>query len=259
MPFKSSMQPTDRGPIQMVVDDITGRRVSVFNRPFPAGSPLAIKGAVLYSACGDYGLTLNTAASTLLPEVIHTHSRVAAQNIVRAPLIAFMGDGQAEAQTVAKATAVALSVPAATVANRPVRDRAVKAWDAMDIVGRSKAIVEWPLEKLSGLMEISAFDEMPPDLAEVARERYMRLRHIASTGLSADFPKTPTAQDPLCIGVDQEAVEAAAQVAVDRLKARVEDVNNAAAVLRDVTMMVAVTCEITIDASFALLTNTQQA
>ena len=257
MAYKSTIQDTPHGKMQIVADDATGQRASVFNRTFPAGSLLALKGAALYGAGGDYGLSLNTAASTLLPTVIASHARVAAQNIMRAPFMAFMAIGQAEGQKVTKATIEAMSVVPATLATRPIRDRAIKQWDAMDTAGKARAITEWPLEKLAALVEVSALDTVDDSLATIARDRYMILRHIEKTGLSAGFAKKPTAQNPLVFGVDDDAVYAASKIALDGLKSDIADIENATAVLNDVTTMVALSCEITINNAFALLTNTQ--
>jgi hypothetical protein len=257
MAYKSTIQDTPRGPIQLVVEDATGLRASVFNRQFPAGSPLAVKGNVLYVASGDYGLSLNTAASTLLPTVIASHARVAARNILRTPFMAFMAAGQAEGQKVAKATIEAMSVVPATLATRPIRDRAIKQWDAMDNAGKARAITEWPLEKLAALVEVSALETLDDSLATIARDRYMILRHIEKTGLSAGFAKKPNAQNPLVFGVDDDAAYAASETSLNRLKSDIADIENATAVLRDVTTMVALSCETTIDNAFAILTNTQ--
>lgn len=255
--FNSSIQDTSRGKIQLVVNPDTGQRASVFNRTFPANSDLAHKGASLFVACEMYGGSVNQAAATLLPEVIATHSRLAAQNIVRAPLMSFMAAGQGAGQVTAKATIEAMGVVPATLATRPIRDRAVKAWDALDTAGKARAINEWDLERLAGLVEVSEFDALPDSLATIAKDRYMKLRHIARSGLAANFPKTPTAENPLCFGVDDAKVMEAAEISLNRLKSDIADIENATAVIRDVTTMVALTCEITIDSAFALLTNTQ--
>jgi hypothetical protein len=257
MAYKSTVQDTSRGKIMIVADDATGSRASVFARSFPADSELARRGAALFVANELFGGSLNHAASTLLPTVIASHARVAAQNTLRAPFMAFMDAGQVAGQKVAKATIEAMSVVPAILATRPIRDRAIKQWDAMDNAGKARAITEWPLEKLAALVEVSALDTLPDSLVTVAKDRYMILRHIERTGLSAGFAKKPTAQNPLVFGVDDDATYAASEISLNRLKSDIADIDNATAVLRDVTTMVALSCEISIDNAFALLTNTQ--
>jgi hypothetical protein len=103
------------------------------------------------------------------------------------------------------------------------------------------------------VIEVGFLDQVPADLAQIATDRYCLLRHVARTGLAANFPRRPTASEPLASGPDIAATMAAAQAALDALKARSADVETVAQVLRNVVIAVALACDLTPDAAFALL------
>jgi hypothetical protein len=259
MPLQANQQIIPgRGTNTTIVDDQSGRRASVFLPTFPEGTSLAKAAVTLTVALENFSGNVRVNASRFLPEVVPQNNRVAAMNVLRTPATNFKSIAIDEKQATAKATAVALSVVPATVATAPIRARAVKRFDdAADIAAKVKMLSEFTLEQLSGIVEVDALDVLPDGLAQVARDRFMIMAHIARTGLSANFARQSTATDPLGSGVDTEAVMAAAQEALDALKARSATVADAANVLRDTTFVVALACDLSTDQAFALLTGNQ--
>ena len=260
MPLQASQQIIDgRATITNLVDDQTGRRATVMVPMFPEGTPLAKAAATLTVALENFAGNVRTASAQFLPNVVGQHLRMAATNVLRKPVTDFQSVAIAEQQAIAKATAVAMMVDPATLSTAPIRSRANRMFDGTDIAGKAALIEKSSMEELAGIIESGAIDELPADLAQVARDRYMLMRHVARTGLQANFQRQAMANDPLASGADTGAAMDAAQEALDMLKARSDDVDSAANVLRNVNIVAALACDLSVDAAFALLTGRNSA
>jgi hypothetical protein len=161
---------------------------------------------------------------------------------------------QDETQSIITATAVASTVDPATPATAPLRARTLAKWDAADLAGKAAMIKDSPVEGLAALQEGGALDELPPDLRSIATNRYMVQRHIAKTGLQANYQKQPDANNPLASGPDSDAATAAAQKAVDGLNGRSDDVDTVANVLRNIVTVASLATDLPPDHAYQLLT-----
>jgi hypothetical protein len=182
---------------------------------------------------------------------------MAVTNVLRKPFTEFQNVAIGEKQAIAKTTAVAMAVDAPTLSTSAIRAQANLLFNGADLAGQTALTQTFSLEQMAGIIESGAIDQLPTDLAQIAKDRYMVLRHIAVTGLQSQFQRQPTANDPTACGADVDAAMADAQQALDALKARGANVDAAANVLRDATVVVAVACDLSTDQAFALLTGNQ--
>jgi hypothetical protein len=184
------------------------------------GTALLKSMANLHTATEMFAGVVNNANSQFLPAARAQQLRSAAVNVLSKPFIALQSAGQDETQAINAATARATTVDPATTVTAPIRARTLAKWDAADIPGKAAMITNLSMEGLAALHESGELDELPSDLRKIATDRYMIQRHIAKTGLQANFQKQPDANNPLATGPDVEAATAAAQKAVDALKGR---------------------------------------
>jgi hypothetical protein len=260
MPLQANQHAVSgRGTMTTIVNDQSGQRAAVFLPNLPEGTPLAKAGASLVVALEGFAGSVRIASAQFLPEVIADHLRAAARNMLARPFVAFQKEAIAFRQVTDKAMAMALTVVPATVATAPIRARAVKQFDEADIASKAKMLQTFDLEKLSGLIEVDALSSVSDDLAQTARDRFVIMAHVARTGLQAQFQRIATANDPLATGADTDAAMAASKESFYDLKARSATVADAANVLRDIMIAVSLSCEITTDAAYALLTGATNA
>ena len=205
-------------------------------------------------AAGAFAGVVNNANSQFLPAARAKHLQSAVVNVLSRPFTALQSGGQDEKQAINTATARATTVDPATPATAHVRARTLAKWDAADIPGKAAMINNLPIEGLAAIHESGALDEVPADLRKVASDRYMIQRHIAKTGMQADFQKQPDANNPLATGPDVDAATAAAQKAVDTLKDRSDVVDDAANVLRNIVTVASLATDLPIDHAYKLLT-----
>jgi hypothetical protein len=197
---------------------------------------------------------VNKANSQFLPAARAKNLQSAVVNVLKAPFTALQSAGQDEKQAINTATARATTVDPATPATAHVRARTLAKWDAADIPGKATMVANLPVEGVAALHESGALDEALPDLQKVATDRYMIERHIAKTGLQANFQKQPDANNPLATGPDVEAATSAAQSAVDTLKDRSNAVDDVENVLRNIVAIVAIATDLPIPDAYKLLT-----
>lgn len=116
-------------------------------------------------------------------------------------------------------------------------------------------------QMLAGLVEAGCLDNipgaanpLPDDIIGIGKDRYMLLNHAAKTGMAADHPLKPTADNPVQFGVDEAAVLADAHTGLDNLKARSRHLANGTAILRDLITAVSLACSVNTNDAFTLLT-----
>ena len=256
MPFQANQQTVSgRGMMTTITNTQSGQSERVFVPTFPEGTPLAKAATTLNVALDSFAGNVRNNVAQFLPEVVPQNLRAAAKNVLAEPLVAFQNEAIAFRQTTDKAVAVAMSVVPATIATAGIRGRAVKQFDAADIAAKAAMLQNFTLEQMSGLVEVGALDQLPDGIAQAARDRFMVMSHVARTGLQAQYQKVATVNDPLASGADVDAAMAAAQAALDALKARSATVTDAANVLRSMTTAVALACDLSVDPAYALLTN----
>jgi hypothetical protein len=249
-----------RATITNIVDDQTGRRATAMVSNFPDGSPLSKAAALASVALGNFAGNVQVTVSQFRDEVVPQNLRVAAINGLSKPFVGLQSAAIAEQQAIDKAMAVASTVdPASSPGAQSIRDRAVRLFEGMDIAGRAGFLQDCSMEQLAGILETGAIDDVPADMAAVAKERWIVARHVQRTGLQAGYQRQPGANDPLASGPDVDAALAASRASLDVLKARGEDVVAAANTLRGVTTVVALATDLSVDQAFALLTGATNA
>ncbi|UGX97127.1 hypothetical protein G6321_00019135 [Bradyrhizobium barranii subsp. barranii] len=154
-----------------------------------------------------------------------------------------------------------MSVTPANASNQPIRNRAVLAFDNAGLPDRARMLNEFSFQQLAGLVEAGCLDNvpgtatpLPDDIVGLGKDRYMLLNHAAKTGIAADHPLKPTADNPAQFGVDEAAVLADAQTGLNNLKARSRHFANGSQLLRDIIIAVSVACSVNTNDAFALLT-----
>ncbi|WP_262048190.1 hypothetical protein [Bradyrhizobium sp. Bra78] len=260
MPLQASMQDTSHGRMSVLVSTETGASARAFYRnDFPPELSKPI--ATLLAANEGFNGIVNNNANTLLPTVVDQHNRVAVVNTLRAPFGATQAALVGYGQVTAKAQIEAMSVTPANASNQPIRNRAVLAFDNADMPGKAKILLEASFQQLAGLVEAGCLDNtpgtttpLPGDLVGLAKDRYMLFNHAAKTGIAADHPLRPTADNPAQFGVDEAAVLADAQTALDKLKVRSRHFAYGSQLLRDIITAVGVACNVNTNDAFALLT-----
>ncbi|WP_456670432.1 hypothetical protein [Bradyrhizobium sp. USDA 3240] len=210
--------------------------------------------AALVTALALFGQNVSVAVAQFLPNVVSSHIRAAVVNVLSQAFKALQKAGIAEAVAVAKDWAMALTVDPATIATEAVRARATALMDGTDIAGKARLLQGFNEQQLAGTIEVGILDDLPLDIATMARERYVVLRHIRLAGLQADYALSPSADAPLATGPDPESAMAAAKASVARLKQRSVNIDTVATVLNNVVSVVAVSCECTRDQAYSLLT-----
>lgn len=260
MPLQATMQDTPRGRISVLRSTETGASARVFYRnDFPPELSKPI--ATLLAANDGYNGIVNNNANTLLPTVVDQHNRVAVVNTLRAPFGATQAALIAYGQVTAKAQIEAMSVAPANASNQPIRNRMVLAFDNADMPGKARMLMGASFQQLAGVVEAGCLDNtpgttnpLPDDVIGIGKDRYMLLNHAAKTGIAADHPLKPTADNPAQFGVDEAAMLADAQTGLDNLKARSRHFANGSQLLRDIITAVSVACNANTDDAFTLLT-----
>ncbi|MCP1843619.1 hypothetical protein J2R78_006586 [Bradyrhizobium sp. USDA 4538] len=238
----------------------TGASVNVlFRDDLPP--ELAKPFATLLAAQEGFNGIVNNNAATLLPTVVDQHNRVAVVNTLRAPFGAAQAALIAYGQVTAKAQIEAMSVPPSNASNQPIRNRAVLAFDNAGLPDKARMLSGFSYQALAGIVEAGCLDNipgaanpLPDDIVGIGKDRYMLLNHAAKTGIAADHPLRPSAENPAQFGVDEAAVLADAQTGLNNLKARSRHFANGTQVLRDMIAAVSLACSVNTDDAFALLT-----
>ncbi len=251
--MKISKNRTERGDLTSVLQP-DGRHASVLMPQVDPASPFSKSLAVLNDALGSATQIMNGDTQRYQPTALADSNRHTAVSLLGKPVVALQSVGQDERRATADATARAMAVDPATPATAPARARMAAKFDAADMSGKAILINNGSYEDLAALHENGAVFELPTELRQIATDRYMALRHVTKTGLQANFLQQPDARNPLATGPDVDAATAAALTAVAGLKARSEDIDTIAAVLRNVVSVVAVACDLSTDQAYALLT-----
>lgn len=97
--------------------------------------------------------------------------------------------------------------------------------EALPVAERPAALANLTYQQSSALVRHGDLDRLAPDpVADAVRHRHRILGHMERSGLSANFPKRPTAENPLAVGPDTAAAFAEAEAGVKRHERRGERV-----------------------------------
>jgi hypothetical protein len=247
---------TGRGNVLGLTNTQNQQRVSVFiPTAFAKDTALAGPAAGVYVAIAAGNVEITQASARLLPEALTEHLKASLPAIARNPFNAFRkatGDFYAGSESIR----VDLSTPTPeTPATRPIRDRAVKLFDAASPSGKMEmATQEFELEQLSGLVAAGALSALQVDAATFVMDRFLALRFAARQGVAAKYPVRETATNPVAIGVAQDAMMQEANAFVAAMKANARTVEQAIQICRDVITWLSIACQCGTDEAFAMLT-----
>ncbi|MDX3908755.1 MAG: hypothetical protein QHC67_02945 [Sphingobium sp.] len=167
--------------------------------------------------------------------------------------------GQAEQQAIDAAWARMLTVPPANPTTAALRQQDRDTFASLSVGDKAAWIMNADVDRLDAIIEAGQERaSVPAEIWGQAEERYAKLNFVRSTGLSADYARKPSAHDPLATGVDEDAVERAADEALRRHRARNEIVDGVKQALQGLTTMVALVCDLNVNAAFDLLTAPQK-
>jgi hypothetical protein len=254
--FQTGTADSGHGVIQTILNTQTNQQASVFIRTdFGKGSPLAGPAAGVYVAVSGGNATIAEATATYSPLALNKYLRATLPAMERGPFNVFRAaitDYHAGNETVR----IELATPTPeTSVTRPIRDRAVRLYDAASRSGQMEmATRQFDLEPMSGLVAAGALSTLPPDVAMIAMDRFIALRFAARQGLAAKYPAKATATNPVAIGVDNDAMMGEANAFVAAMKANAHTVQQAIQICRDVITWLALATETSTDEAFAMLT-----
>lgn len=255
-----SLRPTTvdsgRGHVQGLENIRTGQSTRVFiPASFAAGTALAGPAAGMYVGIAGGNAEIAQAVATYTSEALNKYLKATLPPMTRGPFNVFrkaIGDYHASTETVR----IDLSTPAPeTPVNRPVRDRAVKLFDAApSAADQMKMVQNWGLEQMSGLVAAGALSVLPLDVASAAMDRFLALRFAARQGLAAKYPAKESASNPISIAIDTDAMMEEANSFVAAMRANKRTVDDAIQICRDVSEWLALACDYSsADEAFAML------
>jgi len=250
--MQAATQTIDRGTLVNLLHE-DGRRATALLPSFGEGSVFAKSVANMTVAAEMFSGIVVNANSQFLPAARDKQLQSAVVNVLSKPFAALVSAGQDETQAINRARAVATAVDPATPVTAPVRARTMVRWDAATGPDKAVMVNTAGYENLAGLIESGALDEIHPDLRKIAKDRYMVLRHVAKTGLQANFQQQPTSNNPIAIGPDVEAATQAAQNALDGLNDRLAAVDDIARFLRNIVIIVSIAIGLPTERAYQLL------
>jgi len=182
---------------------------------------------------------LHQAATVVAPSI---------QNLIR--------DGRAEAAAIKAAWTRTMTVPVADVATAMLRQWDLAAF-ASGSTGEKAAWIERAgVEQLAAIIEAGRerFPEVPSEIWDRIESGYAVLHFIRTAGTAADHARKSTIEEPLAVGVDMKAAEAAANELLQQHHRRSDMIATVEQVVQGVTEVVALTCDMDIHAAFDMLT-----
>lgn len=254
--FETSNADTGRGSILGLINTQTEQSARVFiPTAFAKDTALAGPAAHLYVAVAGGNAEIAQATATYTAEALNKYLKGALPALLRSSFDTFrkaIGDYYARTETVR--TELATPTPETPV-TRPIRDRAVKLYDRSSAADQMKlATQDFDLEQLAGLVAAEALSTLPPDVATLATDRFLALRFAARQALAAKYPVRESADNPVSMSVDNDAMMGEANAFVAAMKANARTVENAIQICRDVITWLAVACQCSTDEAFAMLT-----
>lgn len=251
--MRAATQQTARGPVLTISTD-DGRTGTAFVANTVTTGPLATPMNNLANALESFASVVSANSQRFQPAALIEHNLAAVANVLAKPWQALQSAGQEEARNLAAARARALTVDPETPANAPVRARTLKLWDAADVARKAAIVTNAGYEGLAALIASCALDDdIPANLRTIAEDRYMAIRHVQITGLQAHYALQPSISDPLAFAADRAAATAAAEQALEDMKARTETINDARSALQSVITVAAITTNWPIETSFTVL------
>ncbi|CCV06709.1 hypothetical protein MESS2_350081 [Mesorhizobium metallidurans STM 2683] len=252
--MKSSLARTDRATILSVGHEDGRNAVAALPSDLTAPeSPVASQAARLTSAMGSFNDNIAGNAARFQPDARGTANREAAAKILAAPFQDLIGGGIAEGRAAAAAAANATAVDPG---NAPLRAQTRDRFIAKDTAGQAAFAQRASLEELAALMEAgrSYFDATPDPVWQIVEDQYAIKRHIARSGLQADFQRRPDANNPMAFGADEAAAMDAARNSLDALRNRVTTVDAVRNTVQSIIDVVAVATDLSRDQAYWLLT-----
>ncbi|TIS85494.1 hypothetical protein [Mesorhizobium sp.] len=252
--MKSTLARTERALILSVAHEDGRNAVAALPTDLTASeNPVALQAARLTSAMGSFNDNIAGNAARFQPDARTAANREAATNVMASPFQAFVAAGIAEGRAAAAANANALTVDPG---NAPLRAQTRDRFTSMDTAGQAAFAQRASLEELAALMEAgrSYFANTPDPVWQIIEDQYVVKRHIARSGLQADFQRRPDPNNPVAFGPDEAAAQAASKEALNNLRTRsatVDAVRNTAQSIIDV---VALATDLTRDDAYRLLT-----
>ncbi|TJV67892.1 MAG: hypothetical protein E5X76_32025 [Mesorhizobium sp.] len=252
--MKSSLASTDRATILSVGHDDGRSAVAAIPTDLTASeSPVAAQAARVVAAMGSFNDNIAGNAARFQPKARNDANRKAAADIMATPFQGFVAAGIAEGRAAAAAKANALGVDPG---NAPLRAQVRDRFTAMDTAGQAAFVQRAGLEELAALMEAgrSYFASTPDPVWQAIEDQYMTKRHIARTGLQADFQRRPDPNDPVAFGPDENAALAYAKEGLNRLRARSGTVDAVRRTAQSIIDVVALSTDLTRDDAYRILT-----
>jgi hypothetical protein len=168
---------------------------------------------------------------------------------MQALIAATIAEGRAAAAAAANAAAV-------DPGNPPLRAQTRDRFDGMDASGQATFAQRASLEELAAIKEAgrSYFANTPDPVWQIIEDNYNIKRHIARSGLQADFQRRPDANDPVAYGPDEDAALNAARNSLDALRARTATVDAVRNTVQSIIDVVAVATDLSHDEAWKLLT-----
>lgn len=219
-------------------------------------SPVSEQSVALRETAESFAANASNIVATYTATARIGQLRSLAVGSLAKPVQRLIEAGQAEARAIAAAWARLITVPPADATTAMLRQSDRAAFAALAIGDKAAWIERANVGQLGAIIEAARarFPDVAPEIWERAENRYAALNFIRMTGSAADHARQPTANEPLVTGVDAEAAERAAEEGLKRHRQRGEIIDAITQAVRGITSVVALTCELTIDQAFALLT-----
>jgi hypothetical protein len=253
-PMKSTLANTDRATILSVGhEDGRNAVASVPSNLAAPESPVASQAARVIAAMGPFNDAVAGNAARFQTDARNAANREDAAKILPAPVQALIAAGIAEGRAAAAANANAIAVDPG---NAPLRAQTRDRFDAMDAAGQAAFAQRASLEELAAIMEAgrSYFASTPDPVWRIIEDQYMIKRHIARSGLQAEFQIKPDVNDPVAFGADETAAMAASKEALNSLRARSATVDAVRNTVQSIINVVAVATDLSRDDAWKLLT-----
>ncbi|MET4307712.1 hypothetical protein [Bradyrhizobium sp. RT4b] len=234
----------------------TGRNASTF---IPVteltGTPYDASLKMLDNALLNLGAIVEKNSAEYQPASLMSHNRAAVEfSTVSAAFKSTQRAGLIEADGTRKDWAERTAIEPANFGTAAIRARGVAKFDATPDGQRPTLLSVMREQELAGIMEVGALDDLPPEVAQQARERYASLRGIRVSGIQADHTQRPTDTAPLLSGPDVASAQRAAKASFDQLKQRSENIGFVEKALNEVISVVETCCDLHRPQAYRLLT-----
>lgn len=185
--------------------------------------------------------------------------RAAAAATLAKPFQALMAGGQAESRAKEAAWARLIAVPVADATTAALRQHDRSTFALLAIGDKAAWIERADVDQLAAVIEAGPgrFTDISGEIWQRAERRFAALNFVRLAGTAADYARKPTINEPLATGVDMDAAERAAHEGLARHDKRSEIIDGVTQALQGIVQVVALTCDLSMDAAWQLL-NTGQ-